>query len=295
MTAQNKQHIAGTGPQAKVKVPATLRNPHPVVAALRADKRRLGLTGEVRGRALRILEALARAAESRGYAIREVRLHRNEHGYTWLESKNHLVVETGDTSVGIRVVQQTDRSPHVPTTQELDRQKRHGSRPSKYDHMPNDYLRIEIDSRWDGRQHSWSDGKRGPIDRKLPAILDEIEWRHTQARERRLEAQRAGEEREQRRLEAVERAKALLRESHRAEVLAKQVADWRHTNQLRQYVEAMAEVVEQLDDADERRVALEWVEWAREHAGAIDPLALALRMPDDPKVTNEALRPYLRY
>lgn len=293
VSARGASETAEPSPAAAVRVPAALRNPHPVVAALRDDRRRLGLTASVRGRALRVLQALATEAERRGWSVREVKMRRNEYGYHWLDSRNHLIVETGEASVGVRILQQKDRSPHTPTGEELDRQQRWGSNPPKYDHTPNEYLRIEIDSRWNGRQHSWSEGVRGPIDRKLPAILDEIEYRHAEGQEHRLEALRVEEEREQRRLEAVERAKVLLRESHRAEVLAKQVADWRYACQLREYVEAMTERAASDPDSDERRAVLEWVEWARAHVETIDPLHGELRLPDDPHPSPEALSPFL--
>lgn len=48
---------------------------------------------------------------------------RNEHGYSHFESANHLIVETGEQSVGVRIEQLPDRSPHVPTEEELRRQK----------------------------------------------------------------------------------------------------------------------------------------------------------------------------
>jgi len=279
-------------PAATIRVPAALRNPHPVVVALRDDLRRLGLTPSVRGRALRVLQALVTEAERRGWSVHEVKMRRNEYGYHWLDSKNHLIVETGEASVGVRILQQKDRSPHTPTAEELDRQQRWGSNPPKYDHTPNDYLRIEIDSRWNGRQHSWSEGVRGPIDRKLPAILDEIEYRHGEAQERRLEALKVEEEREQRRLEAVERATVLLRESSRAEVLAEQVANWRYVNQLREYVESMEKVAAGLE-GDARTEAIEWIAWAHGHCERVDPLRRPLRAPDDPEPTPEALRPFL--
>lgn len=47
-------------------VPAQLRSPHPAVAELRDDRSRLSLTASVRGRASRVLQALATEAEAQG-------------------------------------------------------------------------------------------------------------------------------------------------------------------------------------------------------------------------------------
>lgn len=275
-----------------VRVPGTLRNPHPAVAALRDEPHRLALTPAVKGRALRILQALVNESEARGWSAREVKSQRNEYGYRRFDSKDHLVIETGEATVSVRVFQQSDRSPHLPTTEELDRQKRWGTRPPKYDHIPNDSLRIEIDSRWDGQQHSWSEGKRGPLEDKLTAIIEEIERRHAYAQERRIEQQRADEQREHRRLEAVERAKMLLRETHRAKILAEQVSSWRYTTQLREYVETMECSAAALEGV-EREAALAWIGWARKECDRVDPLQKPIQVPEDPEATPEALRPFL--
>lgn len=149
-----------------IVVPAQLRNPHPAVAELRDDRSRLSLTASVRARALRVLQALATETEAQGWTVRAPRVkRRNEYGYSHFESANHLIVETGEQSVGVRLVQLTDRSPHVPTEEELRRQKSWGSAPPKYDHTPNDYFRIELDGGWEGKQSNFSEGSRGPIDR----------------------------------------------------------------------------------------------------------------------------------
>ena len=276
-----------------VPVPVQLRALHPAVAALRDDTRRFDLTSLVRNRALRILQGIAGAAEHEGYRVREVRHTGHPGSYQHWDSKDHVVIETGETSVEVRVFQETDRTPHDPTPRELDRQKRWGEGWPKYDHTPNDRLRVEINSRWDGRRRSWSDGVRAQVEEKLPELFAEVAFRHAEAMQRRLKADAVEAERERQRRIAVERAKVLLRESHRAHVLAEQTANWRRAGEERAYVDSMATAIEAISDPVEHEAATEWLVWARRHAEELDPLNDALRMPNDPEPTLEALRPFL--
>ena len=195
--------------------------------------------------------------------------------------------------MGIRVVQLTDRSPHVPTEEELRRQESWGSKPPKYDHTPNDYLRIELDGGWDGKQSNFSEGPRGPIDRKLRRVIDEIAYRSERAKERRLQAEAERLERERQWHEARDRAEVLLQEHHRAEVLVKQADDWHRAGQLRTYVEAMREKAEAITSDGERAAASEWVEWASAFAERLDPLNRAIAMPAEVEPKPEALQPFM--
>lgn len=276
-----------------IVVPAQLRNPHQAVAELRDDKSRLSLTASVRGRALRVLQALATEAEVQGWTVRAPRVkRRNEHGYSHFESANHLIVETGEQSVGVRVEQLTDRSPHVPTEEELRRQKSWGSAPPKYDHTPNDYLRIELDG-WGGKQSNFSEGPRGPIDRKLRRVIDEIVYRSERATERRLQADAEREERERRWLAARDTAEALLQEHHRAEVLLKQADEWHAAGKLRAYVEAMRERANAITSDEERVAAFQWIDWAGAFADRLDPLNQEIALPPEIEAKPEALRPFM--
>lgn len=276
----------------EVRVPSQLRDPDPVIAALRDDKRHFPLTGSARSRALRILQGLVSAAHSRGWKVKAI-----EYGHNFYEhrgSNDHLLISTGATDVHVRMFQQTDRSPHEPTPGELEHQKRWGTRPPKYDHAPNEYLRLELNRSWDSTQHSWSEGKRGPLEAKLGTVVLEIERRHAAAAGR--DAQRAAQadERLCQHQIAIERATEMLAEWNRAQVLADQVSRWNYVSRLQEYIEAMRRVADRLVDPVEQNRALAWIEWASRHADAINPLRQALGIPSDPEPTADALAPFLR-
>jgi hypothetical protein len=110
-----------------------------------------------------------------------------------------------------------------------------------------------------------------------------------------MEAEREMIERERKRQVAIEQAKVLLLESHRAQVLSQQAADWRYAAEVREYACAVQEAANELADLDEKRATSEWASWACAHADVIDPLRQQLRIPDDPEPTPDALRPFLRW
>lgn len=277
-----------------IVVPGALRNPHPAIAALRDTKGRLDMTSSVQGRALRVLQALVLAAEREGYRVEAIKPKRSEYGRIWYDSKDHLIIDTGETKEGVRIFQQTDRSAHVLTAAEAkEAGDRWARKPPKYDYTPNEYLRIELERTWGGGQRSWSEGPRGPIDRKLPAVLEEITRRHERAKERRLQAEAERVERERQWHVAHDRAKVLLQEHHRAEVLVQQADDWHRARQLRAYVEAMRDMADAITSDEERGAAFQWVEWARAFAERLDPLSRAIAMPAEIEPKPEALKPFM--
>lgn len=276
-----------------IVVPASLRKPHPAVTTLRDSKRDLGITPSVQGRALRVLHALAQAAEQRGYRVESVKKQHDSYGRSWYGS-DHLIINTGETKEAVRIVQLTDRAPHVLTAKEIKEAEGPWARkPPKYDHTPNEYLRVELDASWDGSRHTWSEGPRGPIDRKLPAVLDEIERRHERAKERRVQAEAARLERERQWRTAHDRAQVLLQEHHRAEVLYEQAKDWRRAGELREYVKAMRAKADAIASYEERATASEWVEWAASFAERLDPLSRPIALPAEVEANPDALQPFM--
>jgi hypothetical protein len=281
---------------AEIPVPEHLRNPHPIVVSLRENKGSFDIVGMVRHRALRIAQGLIRAAEQRGWTVQSVATSRTSWGREW-DSNDHFVIDTGEYKAGVRFEQEDDRTPHEPTAHELRGQSRYSwTRIPKYDYAPSDRLRIELGSlgwRCERRQHSWGDGKRGALIKKLPSVMEEIAVRHEEALKERIESERKAAEEQRLWQMAVEEAKVLLRESHRAEVLAHQAASWRKANDLREYVRAMEEVAGCAKDAVQAHGALDWIQWARDYANRLDPLEKPISLPEDPEPTDEALEPFL--
>jgi hypothetical protein len=103
-------------------VPEHLRNPHRVVAAVRDGKREIATPVSLRKRALRIIQALATAAEGLGWTVQSVDESRTIWGHSW-DSDDLFVINTGEPCEDIRLLQENDRSPHAPTARELAQKK----------------------------------------------------------------------------------------------------------------------------------------------------------------------------
>jgi hypothetical protein len=279
-------------PRRIVVVPTTLRKPHPVVAEMRDGTKHLPITKQLQPRALRIVQALALAAEREGWTAASTKKSRDYWGREW-DSKDLFVINTGEVSVGFRFIQENDRVEHTPTAYEIREHERWSyNRIPEWDYHPSDRLRLELSGANHGRRYRWADRKRWSLEEKLGQIIDEVEVRHREAQEERIEKEAREAERKRLLEEAVEIAKVQLREHHRAEVLIREAAAWRQANELREYVAAMEFHIETLP-SDEANSARQWLDWARTGVSVVDPLAGEIRLPEDPEPTPEALNPFL--
>jgi len=280
-------------PKRAVPVPKSLRKPHPVVQEMRDGKKPMPITKSVQPRALRIVQAIAVAAESEGWRVQSTAQSRTQWDRGW-DPKDLFVISTGECTVGIRLTQENDRMPHVPTAYELRQKERYSySRIPEYDYAPSKRLKLELNG-WGahGRPYRWADRRRWRLDDKLGQAIDEIAIRHNEAMQERLEKEAREAERERMYEVAVSEAKVVCRESNRAQELARQVSAWRQAQLMRDYIAAMEQHIERIDP-DDAPAALQWLDWSRRFAEASDPLAQPVRMPDDPEMTDETLSEFL--
>ena len=250
------------------------------VATLRSEKRLDAIGKEQRSRAFRLLHALAREAESRGYTVRLPQ--RNRNGYIDDRSRlsGDLIIVMPDIECSLDIWQPKDRVPHTPTAYELERQKKYGWPPSQYDHVPANRLSMTIDtnSRYSSKV-TWAETKTLKLEQRLPdAFITFERWAviHAEA----TEAARLAAIEEQKRKE---RQDELATQAYVKDALGKRfvadVDDWELSARLRSYLIAMAERVELIDDPDERSAAEEWLAWCREFAAERDPLTRPVRKP----------------
>lgn len=164
----------------------------------------------------------------------------------------------------------------------------------KWDVVPTGKLGIRIDtsggSFWGS---SWIDRDDRPLEDALAQILQEMELRHDTAVDRRLKE-------EQQRIEwksqwkiAREEAIQELTDSHRADMLAGQVALWRGVAIISEYAGELEQRALTEPDDVKRAEALEWAQWARAYADRTDPFRRRIRLPAPPEVTHAALQPLI--
>jgi hypothetical protein len=275
---------------ATITVPERLRNPHPLVEATRQfyegvkpddDGRmrpgakegaaRLIVSRDALGRALRILQAIFREAEHRGYSVAPSR------GY---ESTGLAIVINGH-SYPVALHELHDR---VQVTDDDIARWRKGKewrlrwepnlKPPTQKSVPNGYLKL-LSPTWHGGRSSWSEGPRGPIDRKLPQFFQELERRVT-ADEQRDEERRFQEIQRQREREALLRTREqeALREAN-TERLRSELQDWRTAKDARAYAETLRKTAPSTDK--DGRI-IDWAEWVERWADHIDPTSNPTRI-----------------
>lgn len=267
----------------RVEVPDQLRNPHRLVHhtgnVLKAAKpdeagivrspwseRCLDISvakGNVL-RGLRIVNAMARAIEARGWSIKlgEAR-----------DQSTHVGL-LGQT-VQIALIERTIRSEHAVTRKDQEDLNKYGrSWGPKWDYRPSGSLELRLkETAGHGLRRAWVDLEDKPLEDQLNAVLVGIvlvaDAKRTQqaAAERR---QREWQEAERRRQEGEARRR---QEAERLARLEAEVVAWSKSHQLRAYANAVER------DAIERGLALEpgtevytWLGWARAHADRLDPI-----------------------
>jgi hypothetical protein len=136
--------------------------------------------------------------------------------------------------------------------------------------VPNGFMKLSLPSTWQGDRSSWSEGPRGPLDRKLPQFFAELE-RRADADDVRAEQRRQAEEERQHELAARrERERLQAIEDERARRLLAEVEQWRRSADVRAYVAALNARSESLD-AETRDRILAWCAWASRWADQNDP------------------------
>lgn len=149
---------------------------HPVVATLRTEKQLDSIDKELRGKAIRLLHAIAREAEARGHEVRLPKRDaygRVQHAARW---GGHMILHVSEIRCSISISQPKDRVPHVPTREEVERDRKYSCRPPQYDYVPADRLSVTIDteSRFSSKM-SWQETKTLGLEARRPDVMTTLE------------------------------------------------------------------------------------------------------------------------
>jgi hypothetical protein len=285
-------------PDLRVVVPNVLSHPHPLVTTaaglLRKNKdafvrRRLACldisaTGDALERALRIMDALVRAMEQRGFRVEVTKAdqrgrpqpYANEQ--PWTPSRTGVWVAESFVEFGIREDADTIEIPPPPS----QRGRRLGPIPPVWEprptteRRPNGKLTLSItNANTHGARKSWSDGKRQRLEDCLNDFIAGVVEAADRQRIARIEAERwrrEWEERERRRAEELQRQEEEARWGHDLDSRAQ---DWAHVRVVREFllaVESHAATREGVaaSDIDIGR----WLAWARRRADQIEADAI---------------------
>lgn len=253
-----------------IPVPAALRSPHPIVAALSQDHS-FAITAIARSRALRLLQALIAEALRRGHEVQPSSFEGGRRsGYNSRRSGLDIVVHGHPIRIDIR--QQVDRSPHQPTPTELRRAERDSwYRIPASDAAPSSRLSIELGG-YEGGQSRWNDTPTHRLEDALPQVMRSIELRAGAAERARVAAEEKAARRRREWETAMTEARAQFRQSCLAASLIAQVDAWTLAQRLGDYLAAMQAEIEGIANPEDVDAAQRWLMWARAYRDRLDPL-----------------------
>jgi hypothetical protein len=270
-----------------ITIPTQLRNPHPLLERTRrayesakpdTDGRirprpsegvvRLIVSRAALRRSLLLLEGIFREAEKRGWEAKPVKGSFEPAG---------VAIVAGGHSYNISIHELHDRVPTDDAYRERWLKQNEWKvrfdpdlQPPNLQSVPNGRLKLLLPSVWNGARSSWSEGPRGPLERKLPGFFAEIERRIEDDDHRAEERAREREFLRERELARLEQQRLAQREKEREAQLVGELTRWRLADDVRAYAEALRGETEALDDDDRTRV-LTWCSWINGWADRADP------------------------
>jgi hypothetical protein len=277
----------------RIEVPDRLDDPHPLVARTEKSARsaRPDAQGRVRpgaqhcldvevrpaclDRAVRILDALVKALDARGYTVRV------RDGDAWQRWRTQVKVL--DEWIGIRLREKVERRERKPTAEEREEARRYpglyGNR-KYHEDVPTGRLRLEIEDTY-GTARRWEDGDGKRLEGQLNRFVAGLVRRAEGIKQHRLEAEqrrKAWEDEERRRhqeaLRRQEEERRRKEEEARLQALEDEAQRWARARLLRDYLAAIREAARDRSGLSVAGSELErWLSWAESQASALDPLA----------------------
>jgi hypothetical protein len=293
-------------------VPEKVARYHSAAKSFREDRGSHEVSRGQLQRAARIVHAIAKEAERRGWSVG---YSGRPEGKNWRDSSvrasgSRLTIGVDEHEFRLRLHEKGvhARGPWEKGIRfERERALRWGSMQRErassgsYDAEATGGLELELeDKQWwkfhgRQRQRRWGDRASWRLEDRLSHLFREIQERIVEAKriteEERIKAEQAAEaarieaeQREKKWNELMERARRQLVEQGRIVELRAQVASWQESELIRRYCDAM----EEAHGSDP-----EWIGWARAFAAKLNPLREAPSMPDPPEETPEVLQGFL--
>jgi len=284
-----KEKASPTG----ITIPKILNSPHPLIretksvlakakpddfGVLRPWRKRyldIRVSPDNLNRGLRIMQALIRAFETRGFPV-SIKINGERLPSTY--------VEIFGEKIKVALKEKVRRSEHEPTEKERLEQKRGFLYYiPRWDFTPTGKFTLFIDE-WGsyGQRKQWADGRTQTVEGLLHDFwLGVVKYADVKRQHRQLR------EEEHRRWEEERRLKAELERQRRGEEerlrnLEHQAQQWAKSKQLRAYIQEVARQASLHVQCDDFQSNLRnWLEWAQKHADRLDPLTKGLPFEKD--------------
>lgn len=258
---------AESASESRISVADTLHGCHPLIRQTKQglEKARPDQYGRLHGhldlhvsktslnRALRIMHALVRAAERRGYAVKNSKL-----------SPYPTQMVIGDEPMKFKLFEKSDRRDRELTAEEKRKPAHEIS--DRWVYTPSGVLTFEIDEYSDHAQRRWTDKPDKPLEGQLNDIMIGFVLTAEALRARRLR-----QEEEARRRREAERRYHI--EEKRRSTLNKHVESWHVSQKLRTYLQACERsITEGKGISEPASDEARWLGWAHSYADRLDPL-----------------------
>jgi hypothetical protein len=254
----------------------------------------MGLTKPLQGRALRIIQTLITATTAQGHKASLGTTQGAPPPHRRRKAPPHFSITAQGESVGFLVLQEQDRSEHVPTDKELaDAKKYSWMRIARFDYTPSSRLRFMLRGGSPHRASEWVDLPDRPLEEQLAEIVQEVGLRGEAAERKRLADQQAREVQQKRWEAAMQEAHAAYAHAYRVKHLGEQADTWYHASRLTEYVAAVGVHATSLPPGQERTEVEAWLAFADAHLQNLTESASAPKLPTPPKPSGDDLKPFL--
>ncbi|MGW0937550.1 hypothetical protein [Streptomyces sp. NPDC002666] len=255
-----------------------------------------GVWPSIQGRALRIIQALITATETQGHKAALGTTQGAPPPHRRRSAPPHFTITAQGKSVGFLVLQEQDRSEHVPTDKELADVKKHSwMRIARFDYTPSNRLRFILRGGSPHRASEWADLPDRPLEDQLAEIAQEVGLRGEAAARKRLADQQAREAQHGRWETAMEEARAAYAHAYRVKHLEEQADAWHQTKRLTEYVTAVRDYAAALLPGQERTETEAWIAFADARLQQLTEAAAAPKLPSPPKPSSDDLKPFLSH
>ncbi|MFE5603390.1 hypothetical protein ACFQ8O_29890 [Streptomyces coelicoflavus] len=277
-----------------LSIPARLTKPHSVVATLQKQPQPMGLTKSVQGRALRIIQALITATEAQGHKTALGTTQGAPPSHRRRKAPPHFTITTHGEIVGFLVLQEQDRSEHIPNDKELaDAKKYSWKRIDRYDYTPSNRLRLMLRGGNPHRASEWADLPDRSLEDQLAEIAQEVDLRGEAAERKRRADQQAREAKQQRWEAAMQEARAAYTHAHRVKHLEEQSDTWHQAKRLTEYVTTVRDRLTSIPPGQESTEIEEWLTFADAHLQRLSESTSTPKLPTPPKPSGDDLKPFL--
>jgi len=286
-------------PENRIVVSERLTSPHPLVEKTKINKTSAGgpqggraidrsckdagldihVSKEYLGRALRIMDALLKALESRGF---KVSISQKPYG------NNNCVTTVSVLGVVHEIVlketfKQVKHEPPKETKKGMSWLQYH----PPYDFIPSGRFTLSISGYvGEGGQNSWSDGKKQKIENCLNDFIIGLIKASVIDRGRDLKRELEEKERLEQARRRAEKERRREEEKKRIQNLISEAQSWKQSQLVREYVSAVrAKAIEKNGEIQPGSELDQWLIWANQLADRLDPLAETVK--SDPNADSK--------